>query len=1711
MKTIAGAYLLFCRSTLQTLSATGVLLLCLWPQVGIGQIYGRGTFSSPVAISQNDKLIWSVNPADDSVSVFRPDINTRITKITVGDEPQSVTLTPDGQYAYVANTAAGTVTIIQISDPAWGTFTATVVGTLTTGAEPWDIVCTPDGKRVFVANSGQDTITVIDTSTRAIIGHVDLRNSIANDPDRSRHFQPRGLTVTADNTKLYVTRFLSFTKTGGRQGDDAGKEGLVAVLDIDTSSAVISGYVVARTVALAPQITGFKFPGLTNPPAPDTLAFPNQLQSIVIRGDQAYLPNIAASPTGPLRFNLDTHAFVSVIDGVTGTTPADAGTNKFLNLHLGARDPEPGKVKHFFANPWDIAFTTQSGPGNAYIVSAASDLLVKLNVDSTGKLSFTVDGDTTRYIDLNDPANPATSGANAGKNPQGIAINSVGTRAYVNNFVSRNVSVVDLTNDTVIAVMQSSDLPSPASQGETNLVGAEMFFSSRGNFDTIPGTNSLRDRLSSEGWQACSSCHFKGLTDGVIWQFNAGPRKSVPLHASFNPQNHTQQRVLNYSAIFDEIEDFEANIRNVSGPGNLATPINGNSLDPNHGLLIGDTGDLNVAPGTLNAFTVPSANRPQVTVTIPGSTNKIPALTALREWVRNAVRTPNAPTAGLPNAASSTDIALGRSLFTQANCAGCHGGDNWTLSLKDFTSPPASSEIFTERTGTFTGNPVGAQFLNRFLRDIGSFNLGVPGQANSLGNNIGADEKAAPAVANGTLQAAQDALGRDYNSDGKGNGFNVPSLLGILSLPPYYHNGAAESLAAVVADVKHRTDNGRLPDVLANASAQAKVVSFLESIDTTTAPALQLASRATYSSPIAINFNDHLIWNVNPADNSVSVIRPDINARLAKISVGAEPQSLALTPDNQYVYVANAAGNSVTVIKVNDPAWGTFSAAVDTSVGSNGELVTGAEPWNVVCSPDGERIFVANSSQDTITVISTAYKSIIGHVDLRNSIANDPDRTRHFQPRGLAVSADNTKLYVTRFLSFTKIGGRQGDDLGREGIVAILDIDTSSVNINDYKVARVISIAPQITGFKFPGLTNPPAPDTLAFPNQLQSIVIRGETAYLPNIAASPTGPLRFSLDTHAFVNSIAGANTTSPQDAGALNMHLGARDPEPGKLKLFFANPWGIAFTSELGSGTAYAVSAASDLLVKLNVAADGKLSFTVDSDTTRFIDLNDPTNPSTSGANAGKNPQGIAINSTGTRAYVANFVSRNVSVVDLTTDSVIAVVPVSDLPAQASAGETNLVGAEMFFSSRGNFDTIPGTNSLRNRLSSDGWQACSSCHFKGLTDGVIWQFNAGPRKSVPLNASFNPHNRAQQRILNYSAIFDEIEDFEANIRNVSGPGNLATPINGNSLDPNHGLLIGDSGDLNVAPSAVNAFALPNANRAQLTVTLPGSTNKVPALTALREWVRNAVRTPNSPLALPFIPGAPSTTDINDGRRLFLCAGCASCHSGLNWTISLKDFTSPPIGTDIFTERTGVFTGNPVGAQFLDRFLRDVGSFNLGVPGQGNPLGNNIGADEKAAPTVVNGVQQAAQDALGTDYNSDGKGIGFNVPSLLGLYSEPPYMHNGAAESLAAVVADVKHRTDNGRIPDLLSDAADQAKVVKFLESIDVHTVPFVPLSIVQSDDYVILSFDSVSGVEYDIEARTSLTDPGITIGSIIGTGNRLSIPFPIDNDVKFYRLASP
>ncbi len=238
----------------------------------------------------------------------------------------------------------------------------------------------------------------------------------------------------------------------------------------------------------------------------------------------------------------------------------------------------------------------------------------------------------------------------------------------------------------------------------------------------------------------------------------------------------------------------------------------------------------------------------------------------------------------------------------------------------------------------------------------------------------------------------------------------------------------------------------------------------------------------------------------------------------------------------------------MTVIQINDPAWGTFQADVDTSAGVNGHITTGAEPWNIVCSPDGKRMFVANSAQDTITVIDTATRAVIGHVDLRNSLANDPDRNRHFQPRGVGGHAGQHQAlrHPLPFIHQTRRAARRRFRAGRTrgGARYQHRIDEHRrLQSRARDLARAADHRLQIS--------RPDQSIPARFPNQLQSIVIRGDTAYLPNIAASPTGPLRFNLDTHAFVNLIGGVNGDAPADrAAVLNLHLGAREPEAGQTQ---------------------------------------------------------------------------------------------------------------------------------------------------------------------------------------------------------------------------------------------------------------------------------------------------------------------------------------------------------------------------------------------------------------------------------------------------------------------------------------------------------------------------------------------------------------------------------
>jgi hypothetical protein len=398
--------------------------------------------------------------------------------------------------------------------------------------------------------------------------------------------------------------------------------------------------------------------------------------------------------------------------------------------------------------------------------------------------------------------------------------------------------------------------------------------------------------------------------------------------------------------------------------------------------------------------------------------------------------------------------------------------------------------------------------------------------------------------------------------------------------------------------------------------------------------------------------------------------------------------------------------------------------------------------------------------------------------------------------------------------------------------------------------------------------------------------------------------------------------------------------------------------------------VSAASDLVVKLAVnPTTGAAAVQSDPvDPTRVLQIA-----------TGKNPRGIVINSIDTRAYVMNYVSRDVTVIDLTgpREAVMEEMRSAALPTPGTPADTIQIGKELYNSSVGEFDpATPAGPPITRRMSQDGWGSCAACHPNGLSDGVTWVINSGPRRAIAQHATFDQTDptRSIQRALNWSATFDEVEDFELFIRNVSGGDGLIVLTDGVTPDP-----------------IVFAFnPLANGGRNQLKVRGVG------AWDALKAYVQFGIRSPISPVSK-------TEPQVIAGRALFIAANCQQCHGGAQWTTSRVRFTPPP--------SAGIVNVN---GEIIGE-LRKVGTFD---------------------PAAFNEVRATGAAPLGAN--------GYNPPSLLSvLLNRDSFFHNGAARSLDEVLQNVTHRAAGTGGVDTLSNAADRAAVVRFLQSIDAASVP--------------------------------------------------------------------
>ncbi len=526
--------------------------------------------SSSIALSTDNQLLFNVNPEANSVSVFNASVTppTKLAEVAVGRDPLSVANQPNFAKAYVANAADGTVSVINFGNFA-------VLSTFNVGAEPQALAVSPNGTRLYVANSASNNLMVFNATSLppTFVTTIDL-SSFGTAP-RAIAITNNGDGSDTDET-IFVALFYGQLRTGKTavdEGQDDQREGRVVAISAATNT-------VLGPVILGPQAnTGFNSNGKLAPgpgqmPAvasinPQTAfttptgAFPNQLAAIALHPSQplAYVVSTGASPNGPLRFNQMAQGLVSVFNTGARAEVTAAQTDPNLrrtaplNLNQGINLSTTPAPKIFMTNP--VAMAWRPDGSDAWAVIQNSDLVTRVTIDGGGipTIGAPLGAGPSQIVrvDLQ-----STTGAQIpGKAPRGITINNVGTRAYVANFISRSISVIDISNPTptVIGTASSTALPTPGSIEATALLGGELFYTGRGP----------QDRMSSESWGGCIVCHPHGRSDNVTWMFDAGPRQTIPLDGTFNKQNLSDQRLLNWSAVRDENHDFELNTRGVFG------------------------------------------------------------------------------------------------------------------------------------------------------------------------------------------------------------------------------------------------------------------------------------------------------------------------------------------------------------------------------------------------------------------------------------------------------------------------------------------------------------------------------------------------------------------------------------------------------------------------------------------------------------------------------------------------------------------------------------------------------------------------------------------------------------------------------------------------------------------------------------------------------------------------------------------------------------------------------------------------------------------------------------------------------------------------------------------------------------------------------------------------------------------------------------------
>ncbi len=665
----------------------------------------------------------------------------------------------------------------------------------------------------------------------------------------------------------------------------------------------------------------------------------------------------------------------------------------------------------------------------------------------------------------------------------------------------------------------------------------------------------------------------------------------------------------------------------------------------------------------------------------------------------------------------------------------------------------------------------------------------------------------------------------------------------------------------------------------------------------------------------------------------------------------ANATTIILDASGNYVWNVNPDNNSITKSDIR-------------SFGNTQEFNTGKNPVSLAQDGAGN-IWVANRDEASVQVFDNSGKIIktiplprgsmpaalvispdkkfayvslhamesVVKIDVANVTVVLTKKIGYF-PKGLAVTRNSEWLYVTQFITQDE-----------EGAVWVLDAATLDV-------LKTIVLAPDTTttDSEFAGRGVPNYLNSVCLSPDERIALVPGKKDNIYRGLQTDGNELNFENTVRAILNFI---NLTSRQEDFQARIDINNGDMPVFSIFSKFGN---LIFTAMQGNDR-----------IDIFDAYRGAFLTTIE--------------------NVGFAPQGMTLSVTGDTMLIHNFISRTISAYYIRN---IVYQVSNDIP---KVGEIKTVKKETM-----NAVVLRGKKVFYNandeRMNTDEYMSCATCHLDGDDDGRIWdltQLGEGIRNTIPLFG----RGGLKHGPVHWTGNFDEIQDFEGQIRDLAGGTGFMS-----NTDFHLGTRSHPMGDTKAGLSA--------------------------DLDALAAFIASLDKFGDSPYKNS---DGTLTAAGQRGKMVFAKHKCGLCHSGSEFTDSEK------------------------------RLLHDIGSIK---EHSGTRLEKTL--------------------------------LGFDVPTLKGLWLSPPYMHDGTAKTLrdaieynSGVMAHSKNQISE-------SDMDDLVAYLMQLDDNEKSDAPFIKLQLASPENFSLLKTHQVVPLKVETDLKEVSEIRYYINGDEVATSNNLN-----------------